>query len=81
MGITADIEKKIIDIFLKYEPSLKNENIRSESRIFEDLGIDSLSIQEISFDFEDEFDLVVMDNDIEKFRTIGDIVEFIIKEI
>jgi len=76
-----DIEKRVIDLFLKYEPSLKNEVIKSESRILEDMGLDSLSIHEISFDFEDEFDLTISDNDIMDFKTIGDIVEFIVREI
>ena len=43
----------------------------------EDLNFDSLDMIEIAMDIEDEFNVEVPDEVLEKFVTIGDIVEFL----
>ena len=43
----------------------------------EDLNFDSLDMVEIVMDIEDEFNVEVPDEVLEKFITIGDIVEFL----
>lgn len=45
----------------------------------EDLNFDSLDMIEIAMDIEDEFRVEVPDEALEKFVTIGDIVEFLEK--
>lgn len=45
--------------------------------ILEDLNFDSLDMIEIAMDIEDEFNVEVPDEALEKFITIGDIVEFL----
>lgn len=45
--------------------------------ILEDLNFDSLDMIEIAMDIEDEFKVEVPDEALEKFITIGDIVEFL----
>lgn len=43
----------------------------------EDLNFDSLDMIEIAMDIEDEFNVEVPDEVLEKFVTIGDIVNFL----
>ena len=45
---------------------------------FEELNIDSLDITEICMEIEEKFDLEeIKDNDIENFKTIKDVIDFV----
>ena len=45
---------------------------------FEELNIDSLDITEVCMEIEEKFDLeVIQDNDIENFKTIKDVIDFV----
>lgn len=45
---------------------------------FEELNIDSLDITEVCMEIEEKFDLeVIKDNDIENFKTIKDVIDFV----
>ena len=45
---------------------------------FEELNIDSLDIAEVCMEIEEKFDLeVIQDNDIENFKTIKDVIDFV----
>ena len=53
------------------------KKISEESKIIEDLGADSLDMVEMLITLEDEFGVSVPDEDAEKLKTVGDIVNFI----
>ena len=45
---------------------------------FEELDIDSLDIVEVCMEIEEKFDLKeIQDNDIENFKTIKDVIDFV----
>ena len=45
---------------------------------FEELDIDSLDIVEVCIEIEEKFDLEeIQDNDIENFKTIKDVIDFV----
>ncbi len=45
---------------------------------FEELNIDSLDIVEVCMEIEEKFDLEeIQDNDIENFKTIKDMIDFV----
>ena len=45
---------------------------------FEELNIDSLDITEVCMEIEHKFDLEeIQDNDIENFKTIKDVIDFV----
>ena len=45
---------------------------------FEELNIDSLDIIEVCMEIEEKFDLEeIQDNDIENFKTIKDVIDFV----
>lgn len=45
---------------------------------FEELNIDSLDMAEVCMEIEEKFDLEeIQDNDIENFKTIKDVIDFV----
>lgn len=55
---------------------IKEDEITMEST-FEGLGADSLDIVEFIMAIEDEYDIQVADEEVEKVETVGDVVEYI----
>ncbi|MEW9501337.1 acyl carrier protein [Jeotgalibacillus marinus] len=51
--------------------------IKLEASFKEDLGADSLDVVELVMELEDEFDMVISDEDAEKIGTVGDAVSYI----
>lgn len=47
--------------------------VTPQARLDEDLGIDSLTLVDVVVALEDQFGLVIPDDDWSRFRTIGDI--------
>lgn len=43
----------------------------------EDLGLDSLALIELLFKVEEVFDLEIPDSDLQKFITVGDVVQYV----
>ncbi|HBV96490.1 MAG: acyl carrier protein [Peptococcaceae bacterium BICA1-7] len=52
-------------------------DVTMESSFIEDLGADSLDIVELVMALEEEFDIVIPDEDAEKIRTVGEAVNYI----
>lgn len=66
-----------IKSLLSNQLGIKEDKIKLESRILEDLGADSLDLVELLMALEDEFNVVVSDEEALKLKTVGDIVEII----
>ena len=60
---------------------LEEEKITMEADIVEDLEADSLDVVDLVMTMEDEFGVEVSDEQIENFRTVGDIVRYIEENI
>ena len=56
---------------------LEESDVTMETNIKDDLGADSLDLVDLAISLEDEFEVEVPDNALEKFETVGDIVKFI----
>ena len=65
--------KAILVKHLKIDPNTITEN----TNLQEDLGADALDLVEIIMEFETKFGLEIPDEDILKFKTIGDAVKYI----
>lgn len=74
----ASIESKVISI-ISEQLSLPEDDIKSDSRFVDDLGADSLDIVELIMEMEEEFDIEIQDEDIEKMASVQDVVNYIIK--
>ena len=56
--------------------SVDEDSLTTETK-FEDLGADSLDLVELIMAIEEEFDIVVNDEDVENIVSLGDVVEYI----
>ncbi len=68
-----DKMKEILASQLDADP----EAMTMDTNIGTDLGADSLDVVEMLMSIEDEFGIEIPDEDIEKLRTIGDVVDYI----
>ena len=53
------------------------KNISNDDSFMDDLGADSLDTVELIMAFEEEFDIEIPDEDAEKIRTVGDVIEYL----
>ncbi len=51
--------------------------VTPDASILDDLGADSLDVVELVMAIEDEFDIEVPDEDVERMRTIGDMERYV----
>lgn len=58
---------------LRRDPS----TITPEQALREDLGLNSLDAIELMFKVEEEFDLEIPDADVQRLRTVGDLVSYL----
>ncbi|WP_050636320.1 acyl carrier protein [Candidatus Stoquefichus sp. SB1] len=57
--------------------NIDGEEIKLESNLKDDLGIDSLAAVELSLDLETEFDVEISDEELAALVTVADIVKLI----
>lgn len=56
---------------------LEEDRVTMDSNLIGDLGADSLDVIDLAMSIEDEFDIEVPDDEIEKIKTVGDLVRFV----
>lgn len=70
--IFEQVKKIIID-----ELEIDEAKITMEARLADDLGADSLDAVELVMNVEDTFNIKVSDDEAQKIKTVGDIVNYI----
>ena len=58
---------------------LSVEKVTADAKIVDDLGADSLDVVELLSRLEDEFGIIIPDEDVEQLLTVGDVVNEIEK--
>ena len=53
------------------------DKITAETNIFEDLGADSLDVAELMMEMEEELGIIITDETIHKFSTVGEVAKFL----
>ena len=71
-----EIEKTIKDVLAK-QLTMEAGKINLESRLVEDLGVDSFGSVEIAFELEEKFELKIPDSALYEAKTLKDIVDYI----
>lgn len=69
------MEFEKIQKIIAEEMNLKVEDVKPESRFVEDLAADSLDVIQIVLKLEEEFDIEIPDDAVEKISTVQDAVD------
>ena len=59
---------------------MTREQCKLEASFIDDLGADSLDLVELIMEMEEKFGVEIADEELEKIRTIQDVVDFIKKK-
>ena len=59
------------------ELRVKPEDITAEAELAGDLGINSLELAELVLTCEEKFNVVIDDDDLHRFNTVGDVVAYL----
>ena len=63
--------------FLVEQLRVKPEEVKMETDLAGDLGVNSLEFAELVYLCEEKFDIVIEDDDLRGFTTVGDIVNYL----
>ena len=74
------IFKRIKEIIVE-ELSANEEDIKLETNIADDLGADSLDAIELIMSIEEEYDIMISDDDAMTVKTVGELVKLIETEL
>lgn len=73
----ARVEAILIDVLMIEDPT----RVKPEAQIVRDLGAESINIAEIAVALENEFDITVEDEAIQKGATVMDLVRYVDKSL
>ena len=66
-----------VKMILSNQFDVEEDSITPETNIADDLNADSLDFVDMLMSLEDEFDVEIPDEEIEKMRTVGEVVSYI----
>ena len=70
------VKKIIVD-----QLDVEEDKVTEAASITDDLGADSLDVVDLVMSSEEEFDIEIPDDQVEKIKTVGDIVKFIEEKV
>ena len=76
-------KKQVFETVKKYildQLSVSEDRITESAAIIDDLGADSANLMMLVMDLEAEFNMTVEDDAIGAIRTVGDVVDYIVKK-
>ena len=72
----AEIEAKVVKVIVEHQ-GVREDQVVPEARFIEDLGADSLDVVELVMAFEENFDVKIPDDVVEKMVTVGDVINYV----
>ena len=63
--------------FMVEELSINADSITMEAELTGDLGINSLELADLVYACEEKFNVVIEDEDLHNFNTVGDVVRYL----
>ncbi len=72
------IQKEVIDIIIE-QLGVDAADVALNKSFVEDLNADSLDLTELIMTFEERFGFEISEEDAEKLKTVGDVVDYIEK--
>ena len=73
---TEEVFERVKGIIVE-QLGVAEASVTMEASFIDDLGADSLDIDELVMALEEEFDIEIPDADAEKVANVGDVVEYI----
>jgi acyl carrier protein len=70
------LEEKVISIIME-QLDVTREECSTEASFLDDLGADSLDLVELIMEMEEIFNVQIADNELEKIRTIGNVLDYL----
>jgi len=70
---------KILTPYVKNQEAL--DQVAMETNILEDLKVNSARLVDVVLAFEDEFDIEIADEDVDKVNAVGDAVTLILQKV
>lgn len=74
---TADRIKELLVQHLGVDP----QHLTDQTMLEDDLGVDSLDCIEVAMALEEEFEILILDEDMEEVETVQDLVDLVVSEI
>jgi acyl carrier protein len=78
----AEVMQRVVKILT---PWVKNQealaSVSMETRILEDLKVNSARLVDVVITFEDEFDIEIADEDVDSVQTVGNAVGLILAKL
>lgn len=68
--------EKVKELLVK-ELQVQGDLVTMDAELTSDLGINSIELADLVMICEEQFDLVIEDEDLHKFITVGDVVNFL----
>jgi len=68
--------EKFVEVLVD-ELQIDRDEITLDAELSNDLGINSIELAELVMVCEDKFGITIEDNDIRKFTTVGDVVNYL----
>lgn len=72
------LEQEVIDIIVE-QLGVDAADVSKEKSFVEDLNADSLDLTELIMTFEERFGFEISEEDAEKLKTVGDVIDYISK--
>ena len=72
------VEREVIDIVVE-QLGVDSADVSLSKSFVEDLNADSLDLTELIMTFEERFGFEISEEDAEKLKTVGDVVDYIKK--
>lgn len=72
----VEVEKTLMQILVR-QLDLDIHDIRSDSFLREDLGMDSFSVLEVNYDIKEAFSIDILGEDISRIKTVRDLTRTI----
>ncbi|QJA06477.1 acyl carrier protein [Thermosulfurimonas marina] len=70
------VEEKVLEIIAE-KLNVSKDQLKPEASFVDDLGADSLDLVELVMAMEEEFGMEISDEEAEKLRTVGDVLNYV----
>jgi len=77
--MNMSVEQEVIDIVVE-QLGVDAKDVSAEKSFVEDLNADSLDLTELIMTFEERYNFEISEEEAEKLKTVGDVINYINKQ-